>query len=199
MAVPNYYNTVVEVANKYPQEFREAHTGGPRTELWIKLLGYELNKLDSRFGLNGKRGTDTLSQDAINYKGEGVGFDPVTGDKITVIDVIAGAGGNNPTPSWQVFNDPNKDVGPGKWIQPQPVQGYHTTGPVIDPPKEPSQTTLINALQAVESQIKHHVEVTEKLIQVVEQQTALFAKGFSVTAKGGWPVGDLSGEIKPKG
>lgn len=198
MAVPNMYNTVVEIANKYPQEFREAHTTDGRFDLWIKLLAYELNQKDPRFGLNGKRGTDTLSMDALNYKGEGVGFDPVTGDKITVIDVIAGAGGNNPTPAWQVFNNPNTDVGPGKWIQPQPVQGYHQTGPVIVPPPPPSQTDIINALQAVESQIKHSTEVMERLVAVTEKQTALFEKGFSVKAKGGWPVGDLSGEIKPK-
>lgn len=175
MSVPNMYNTVVEVANKYPQEFREAHTGGPRTELWIKLLAWELHKLDPRWGLNGKRGTEVLSQDAINFKGEGVGFDPSRNDApITVVDVIGAAGGPDPRPSWQVLNDPTVHRGPGRWIQPEPVPGYHDVGggkPVPVPPV-PSDTNLINAVQAVESQIKALLVAQERQAKVLEQLSA---------------------------
>lgn len=209
MAVPNMYNTVVETANKYPQEFREAHTGGARTELWIKLLAYELHKLDPRWGLNGKRGTDTLSQDAVNFKGEGVGTDPSRNDApITVVDVIGAAGGPDPKPTWQVFNDPVAHRGPGKWIQPEPVPGYHDLNPNVPSPpvpKPPTDTTLINAVQAVESQLKLNTQLQEKLLQeLVTLATAVnglssrLDKGFSIKAKAGWPVGDVNGEVKLK-
>lgn len=174
MAVPNMYNTVVEVANKYPQEFLEAHTGGARTELWIQLLAFELHKQDPRWGLNGKRGTDVLSQDAVNFKGEGVGYDPSRNDApITVVDVIGGAGGPSPKPTWQVFNDPTLHRGPGKWIQPLPVQGYHDVGggstPVV--PVVPPDPNLINAIQAVEAQMKLLTEVNEAQRKQLDTQT----------------------------
>lgn len=172
MAVPNHFQFVVETANKYPREFREAHTNGPNTELWIKLLAYEMHtKLDPRWGLNGKRGTDVLSQDAINWKGEGVGYDPKDGDRpITVVDVIAAAGGPDPRPSWQVLNDPNVHRGPGQWIRPLPVPGYHDgqQGPpvVVTPP--PVDLTLVNAVQAVESQLKAVLASQERLAKSLE-------------------------------
>lgn len=201
MAVPNMYNTVVEVANKYPQEFLEAHTGGARTELWIKLLAFELHKQDPRWGLNGKRGTDTLSQDAVNFKGEGVGYDPSRNDApVTVVDVIGGAGGPSPKPTWQVLNDPNVHRGPGKWIQPLPVQGYHDTGggstPVV--PVVPPDPNLINAIQAVENQIKRSIEIQELLAKTIKGLSDRLDRGFNINAKAGWPVGNVTGGINLK-
>lgn len=175
MAVPNHFQFVVETANKYPREFREAHTNGPNTELWIKLLAYEMHtKLDPRWGLNGKRGTETLSQDAINWKGEGIGFDPADSDRpITVVDVIGAAGGPDPRPSWQVLNDPAVHRGPGRWIKPQPVDGYHSgnnQGPPVPIPPVPNNPDLINAVQAVEQQVKALIaaqETNNRLIAVL--------------------------------
>lgn len=229
MSVPNFQQQVTELANKYPREFREAHTGGPNTELFIKIVAYELNKLEPRFGLNGKRGTDTLSQDALNYKGTGIGFDPTTNQPITVIDVIAGAGGNDPRPSWQVLNNPNEPShrAAGKWIQPEPVPGYHTSGSPVDPVPPPPPSTapsIINALQALEQQLKlisqqvadmtdekkHVVAIVQtcvdQLVQTsqtvaentakVEAVTAQLDRGFTVDVKGGWAVGNIKGTIK---
>jgi hypothetical protein len=174
MAVPNHFQFVVETANKYPREFREAHTNGPNTELWIRLLAYEMHtKLDPRWGLNGKRGTTVLSQDAINWKGEGIGFDPSDGDRrITVVDVIGAAGGPDPRPAWQVLNDPTVEShrAAGRWIQPLPVPGYHDgqQGPpvVVTPP--PVDTTLVNAVQAVEQQLKAVLASQERLARSLE-------------------------------
>lgn len=172
MSVPNFQQQVTDLANKYPREFREAHTGGPNTELFIKIVAYELHKLEPRFGLNGKRGTDTLSQDAINYKGIGVGHDPTNNQPVTVIDIIGGAGGNDPRPTWQVFNDPNLHRGPGKWIQPLPVPGYHTEGPQIPPPPPPPvDTTIVAALQALTAQMKLLTEVNEAQRKQLDAQT----------------------------
>lgn len=181
MAVPNAYQTVVDLANKFPREFREAHTGGPNTELWIRLLAYELHtKVDRRFGLNGKRGTDTLSQDAINFKGEGVGHDPTDGQPVTVIDVIGGAGGANPTPSWQVFNDPVQHKGPGKWIQPRPVAGYHDN-PVQPPPPAPGPVEppqfvdLTNAIQKLTPEVVKNSQAVREMAAQEKTSREAFA------------------------
>lgn len=227
MSVPNFQQTVTELANKYPREFREAHTGGPNTELFIKIVAYELHKLEPRFGLNGKRGSDTLSQDAINYKGVGIGFDPTNNQPVTVIDIIAGAGGNDPRPAWMVLNDPNEAShrGPGKWIQPQPVPGYHTQGPQLPPPPGPTpiEPSVINAVQMVESQLKRisqqladltdekkHVvaivqtcvdqlattaEAVAKNTERLNTMTDQLNRGFKVDVKAGWPVGNVKGDI----
>jgi len=166
MSVPNYYQTVVETANKWPQEFREAHTGGARTELWIRILAYELYKKDYRWGLNGKRGDrNVISQDAVAYQGIGIGYDVHDNNRpCTVVDVIGAAGGPNPTPTWQVLNDPNKHVGPMTWIQPQPIPGYHQIGPSVPapPPVEPVPTApnldVINAITKLTAQLTATME-----------------------------------------
>lgn len=131
MAVPNCLDVVQRVAAEYPQEFREAHTGGPNTEKFIRRLAWVLYSQDKRWGLNGKRGDyNTISQDALNYFGEGPGTDPKTGSPITVVDVIGGAGGPNPQPSWQVFSDL---PGPGGWIKPEPVGSGSADGGTPSP------------------------------------------------------------------
>ena len=197
--------------------------------MFIKILAFELHRLEPRFGLNGKRGTETLSQDALNYKGIGIGFDPTTNQPITVIDVIAGAGGNDPRPSWQVLNNPAEPShrAAGKWIQPLPVPGYHTEGPVVITPPvviQPTDQTVINALQALESQLKriseqvasltdekqHVVAIVQtcvdQLVQTseavvkntaqIDEVTDQLERGFAVDVKGGWAVGNIKGTIK---
>lgn len=174
MSVPNFHQQVTELANKYPREFREAHTGRADTELWIKIVAYELHKLEPRFGLNGKRGTDVLSQDAINYKGIGIGHDPTNNQPVTVIDIIGGAGGNDPRPAWMVLNDANEPThrGPGKWIQPKPVPGYHTEGPIVPPPPPPpGDPTIVNAIQSLEAQVKLLTQVNEAQRRQLDSQT----------------------------
>jgi hypothetical protein len=77
-------------------------------------LAKRLHAINPAFGLNGKRGILTdLSQDALNFIGEGPGHDPVTGRPVTVIDVTQGAGGPDPKPQWTVIDQP----GAGAWGQ----------------------------------------------------------------------------------
>jgi hypothetical protein len=130
MSIPNCQHVVADLAATFPDEWRKAHNpsgGGPETEAFIRRLGWVLHAtVDPRFGLNGKRGNpNDLSDDAINWIGSGPGHDPLTGRPVTVIDVIGGAGGPNPTPQWTVFSDL---PGPGAWVKPQPV------GDVVAPP-----------------------------------------------------------------
>lgn len=130
MAVPNCEQIIRDLAAQYPQEWRDAHNpsgGGPHTEAFVKRVAWVLySTVDKRFGLNGKRGNpNDLSDDALNWIGEGPGHDPATGRPVTVIDFIARAGArhddpderNRPAVYWGVIDAP----GPGAWVKPQPV------------------------------------------------------------------------------
>lgn len=150
MAIPNCQHIVAQLAGEYSVEWREAHTSSPNAEKFIRRLAWVLHStVDPRFGLNGKRGTSTLSQDAINWIGEGPGNDPATGKAVTVIDVIGGAGGPNPTPAWQAFSDL---PGPGAWIKPTAVDGGVSGGggtPLPAPPAPVPAVDLKPLLAAV--------------------------------------------------
>jgi hypothetical protein len=133
MSVPNYRDEVAAAAARYPHEWRNAHTGGADTEAFIRLLARDLHAIDPRVGLNGKRGNpNDLSDDALNYKGEGAQFDPTNGDSpVSVIDVIGGAGGPNPSPQWTTFPDRH----PGAWVKPS---GAIAVPPPVKPCPDPS-------------------------------------------------------------
>lgn len=116
--VPNLLELVKFLAAKYPVEWKNAHTGNAMTEDFIKILAREAHNFDERFGLNGKRGVSTdISDDALNFLGEGPDTDPTTGKPCSVIDVIGGAGGPSPTPQWNVVSDPNNPI-KSAWVNP---------------------------------------------------------------------------------
>ena len=122
--IPNGQEIVARLAQEFPQEWRTAHNpsgGGPETEAFIRRVAWVLHStVDAKFGLNGKRGNyNDVSDDVVNWIGEGPGNDPATGQPVTVIDVIGGAGGPDPRPQWGIIDLP----GPGGWIKPSPVGG----------------------------------------------------------------------------
>jgi len=124
MAVPNMLAEVERCKRKFPQAWADAHTGNANTEGFIRILAADLHLVDAKFGLNGKRGNpNDISDDAINYFGEGPGHDPTHGNTpVTVIDVIGAAGSPAAVPQWAVIDQP----GPGAWVKPMPV--------VVNPP-----------------------------------------------------------------
>lgn len=118
MAIPNMLEEVKRCKEANPVAWRNAHTGNPQTEDFIRILAKDLHEIDPRFGLNGKRGNPLdISDDAINFIGEGPGHDPITLQPVTVFDVIRGAGGPNPEASWDRIDQD----GPGAWVDPNVV------------------------------------------------------------------------------
>lgn len=100
---------VSQLAADNPNTFKCAHTPAACGWNFIKLLACKLNPEPSLgpWGLNGKRGNPRdLSYDALNFRGEGPGTDATTGKAVTVIDVIASAGGPTPSAAWTAFDDP---------------------------------------------------------------------------------------------
>jgi hypothetical protein len=130
--IPNMLSEVEKCKKKFPQAWADAHTGNAHTEDFIRILASDLHLIDPKFGLNGKRGDpNDISDDAINYIGEGPGHDPTHGNApVTVIDVISAAGSPSAAPAWQVIDQP----GPGAWVKPKPV--------VAPPTPQPPQPTL---------------------------------------------------------
>lgn len=128
MGIPNGRHVVERLAAQYPQEWKRAHNpsgGGPETEAFIRRLAWVLHStVDQRFGLNGKRGNpNDISDDAICFAGESLlgDVDPTRGNApVTVLDVIGGAGGLNPTPQWGAVG-PATPQPYAAWVQPQPV------------------------------------------------------------------------------
>lgn len=115
--VPNYIQHVEAARQKYPEAWRVAHTGGSGTEAFIRLLAADLHAFDKRCGLNGKRGDPTdISDDVIAFRGEGSAVDVINGGPMEIVDVIAGAGGPNPQPSWNVA--PGGPGDKGTWVAP---------------------------------------------------------------------------------
>jgi len=174
MAVPNYQQLVADAAAKYPEAWRSAHTGGHGTEDFIRLLAADLHAIDPRVGLNGKRGNPSdISDDALCYQGEGNQFDPTNGNaRVAVIDVIAGAGGPNPQPSWQTFAEPHAAA----WVRPSGVP-HPQPGPTPVPPPTPVPAPSCKFqpidLSALQSGI---VAAVNMLADVQRKQAVLEAK-----------------------
>ena len=169
MAIPNCQSIVADLAGQFPDEWRAAHTGGRDTEAFIRRLAHVLHTtVDARFGLNGKRGNpNDISDDALNFKGEGPGNDPTDGNRpVTVIDVIAAAGGPDARPSWQVFSDL---PGPGAWVKPEPVgsgsAGGGSPSPTPPPPTAPDLRPILDAIKALDNKVGTLGDIVMRLQQ----------------------------------
>lgn len=136
-AVTNYQNEVGAMAAKYPNEWRNAHSGNAQTEDFIRLLAAHLHATDPNCGLNGKRGNpDDISDDVIAIYDESGDVVDRTGKRMHIIDCIGGAGGPNPTPAWASVGGPS----PGAWVKPTAVvpSPGPTPGPTPKPCPDPS-------------------------------------------------------------
>jgi len=182
MAIPNCQSIVADLAGKFPDEWRAAHTGGPDTEAFIRRLAHVLHTtVDARFGLNGKRGNPhDLSDDALNFKGEGPGHDPTDGNRpVTVIDVIAAAGSPDARPSWQVFSDL---PGPGAWVKPESV-GSGSAGGGSPSPTPPPPTDLRPFLDAIKALDNKVGTLGDVLMQVVNRVNAAHYEALNAASR----------------
>lgn len=115
---PNHLAWVQEIANKYPVQYEAARErpDGSRDKTFIKILAWELNKRDPRIGLNGKRGGEEISSDALAF------INNSAPGGAEVIDVIVGDGH---IPSWQ---DATIDGVLGRFIMPENPFGNSEPG-----------------------------------------------------------------------
>lgn len=131
VSIPDYLEIVQATAAQYPTEFAEAHhpeLGDERAYAFIKRLAAILFAKDRRIGLCWKRGLGPLGWDSLTVL-DGTATQP--GSRVVaVIDVIGGAGGPNPTPTWG-----SVEIAGATWVRPDAVE------PGPDPQKPPPVVT----------------------------------------------------------
>lgn len=218
MPIPDCRSIVEQLASQYPQEWREAHTNGPNTEAFIRRLAWVLHSaVDPRFGLNGKRGDpNDISDDALCFDGESQlgDYDPTRGNApVTVLDVIGGAGGPNPTPQWGAVGPSPKAA----WVKPSPVGASASPGPVVPPPApvvtckfQPvdlaglvaAQQQAVSALVAITAAVQmanNTLDRIEARLGEVETRvtTAVKSQSYDIDANAGY-LGRVRGTIRPK-
>lgn len=97
---PSYGASVVaQVAAAYPAQFRNSCLEHGGNNAWLYLLVRELRKIDTRWGLNWKRGgVGDMSQDIVAYNFGSLPDEGTT--EVYIIDTIGGHCGNNPDPNF---------------------------------------------------------------------------------------------------
>ena len=122
----NHISHVAAAAERWPDARRTAHTHGPGTEDFIRLLASFLHhEVDPNGGLNGKRGNpNDISDDALAvFDGSGDVTDR-TGRRMLIVDCITAAGGPDPRPAWSSVGGPS----PGAWVQPPRIHDAERPG-----------------------------------------------------------------------
>jgi hypothetical protein len=112
LPLPGYGPTVVsQMAAMFPGALRNSCGNNE----WLLRLVYQLQQIDTRWGLNWKRGNiGDLSQDVVTYH-FGPGPDENSTD-VYIIDVIFGHCGGNPGPNWGDVTAETRHQGTiGRW------------------------------------------------------------------------------------
>jgi hypothetical protein len=131
--MPNRLDVVEKVKREHPEEW------AARADLrFIKRVAWELGRIDDRFGLLGKRGTDDIAADAIAYLNPTV--DPQLSAELSceAADIIVGSHTADPKPGWNPITVPVRAGGAGaKWIQPT------RPGEIVEPQPIPVDLTAV--------------------------------------------------------
>lgn len=129
---PNMLDLVREAATMWPEEWAKAKT--PEDDgSFIKIVARLLHDEDARFGLNGKRGTNEISLDAVSY----VTPDCSGAGGVEIIDVILAHTAPQAQPAWNDVTQATIDAGTiGKFIEPPALPGDEPPPPP-DPDPDP--------------------------------------------------------------
>jgi hypothetical protein len=130
LPVPTYGATVVEqLARQYPGDLQNSCTEHGGTNVFMFRVVQALRAIDSRWGLNWKRGNrGDLSQDIVNYN-YGAGPDEDT-TNVYIFDIIGGHCGARAYPTWIDQTAATRNAGTiGRWT----LQPYLRAGFPADP------------------------------------------------------------------
>jgi hypothetical protein len=147
-----------EVRAAYPSAWQRAHNAGePEGSEYVRRWAIALRSRGILACVNGKRGSDTLSQDVLVFPVASGGAQDTSGQyaQIAIVDVIGDAGGANPRLGW---NDVSQ-FAPGKCIVPR-LESGESGGQVPVPPDKPPATPptvdlteVLVALSRIESRL----------------------------------------------
>lgn len=134
------------VKDKYPDAFKLAgkrnadNSEVPGNDEYILRTAFEVNKVYVDAGNNGKRGNiHDISRDVLCFPNP-AGARDASGRYLglEIIDIINGAGGDNPSLGWNDVTQITMDSGnPGAWVQPKEYGGS-----VPPQPPQPSKCLL---------------------------------------------------------
>jgi hypothetical protein len=168
-----------QVKAEHPTAWRNAHNAGePQGSEFVRRWAIKLKAAGILACVNGKRGGDTLSQDVLDFPVTSGGAQDTSGryPRIVIADVIAGAGGSNPS---LTFGDVS-EFAPGKCIEPKleagesgggtppPVDPGPVTPPVVTPPPTETGPILaeLRALRAAVDELRARPDYTDDLALV---------------------------------
>lgn len=141
----DYINKIEALKVANPEAWANAHTGNDKTEDFVRIVAYELNKVNPDIGLNGKRGDpDNISDDALSVKNpNGFDFDPTdNNNKRDVIDFIESAGDvRKAKVTWGVVKAADGNPTGSAWVKPTKPTKVVVT-PVVPQPVEPPKPKL---------------------------------------------------------
>lgn len=164
---PDYKSKVVEFANAHPALFESARErpDGSRDPAFIeKLASWMHAKVDPKIGLNGKRGTNTKSTDALSY------LNPTGPGGVEVIDVLTGSHRIQWSDATIPPGHPNHPNGVlGKYIEPQP---WIDNGEPPPPPPDDCEkrlTVVTAELNAARTEIQLCRNEIEGLVAEIER------------------------------
>jgi hypothetical protein len=157
--IPNLQALVEQTKEQYPRAWNHCHIpGDPEAWDFIILAARKMYDQNPLFGCNGKRGTDDLSWDAVNWRGD-------IDDPANVIDCVAGAGGSNPQPAWIVTNTT------GKWFNPYQCYVYYDysngNGGGGGKPEDPDYEDEFDALLAAQKETTQAVKDVNSTLQAM--------------------------------
>lgn len=144
------------IRSQYPGAWVAAHNGQePSGSEFVRRWALDLRARGVLVCVNGKRGSDTLSQDVLVFPVTEGGNRDTSGrySRIAIIDLIVGAGGANPRLDWADVSA----ASPGKCIDPwlEPGEGPPGPGPGPGPTPEPSPDLkeVVAALARIEGRL----------------------------------------------
>lgn len=182
---PNYLAVVRKVAADYPLEWEAARKVGDKrtSDAFVRRLAWVLFKMDPSVGLNGKRGTDELSLDALAYK------NPTAPGGSEVIDVIVGA---THEPAWQ---DVTQDGVLSKWIQPTDPGAPATPPPAPAPAGDlAAEVRALRAeLDALKGNCKTVAETVHAQALALETDVIRVGSQLGLRMENGMNIGAVDG------
>ena len=149
----------------YPAAWRAAHAAGePAGSEFVRRWALTLKTQGYKVCVNGKRGSDTLSQDVLVFPVTEGGNRDTSGQyaQIAIVDVIAGAGGPTPSLGWGDVSAASQ----GKCITPYLEPGEGGTTTPVDPPVTPGPD--LSAIKAQLAQLVAQVAALTSQVAVLQ-------------------------------
>lgn len=171
--MPDRSDVARALKDQYPAEWDAMNTQGDLR--YIRRLAWMLHQQDPRWGLNGKRGTDVLSEDVLAYLNPTVVNDGRPG--VEAVDFVLMHGSPQASVGWLNITCPTNQGGSGaKWIKPEPVGGTPPPPPQCPTCPPDLSKELAQARAELEQAKADLLLAVQALAQTVTERDAALAR-----------------------